>query len=60
MPRKSYKHSVSADAQEFIGFSLLIDLFLNELEQEDLGSGSWEENHLGVRSMLDLSRTRNS
>ena len=52
---------MSTDAQELLGYSLLIDLFFNEPEEEDLGSG-WRcpSNQLEVASVQDLSRMNNS
>jgi len=46
MPRKSFKQAVSTDAQELLGFSLLIDLCFNAPEEEDLGRGDGD--HLEV------------
>lgn len=60
MPRRSFKQAVLTDAQELLGFSLLIDLIFNEPEEEDLGSRNCNRNLLEIESVQDWSRMKNS
>ena len=56
MVRRSFKKSRSTEAQKLLGFSLLIDMFFNESEQENLESG-FRMAIVGMGGVLDLSRT---
>ena len=55
--RRSFKQSISTEAQKLLGFSLLIDEFFNEFQQENLESGPTTAT-IRMGDMLDLMRTK--
>ena len=57
MVRRSFKQSISPEAQKLLEFSLLIDEFFNQSQQENLESGPITAT-ITMGDVLDLMRTK--